>query len=64
VPTTRPEGTFDITRSLPHGHVAAVLGVLRQLDLETLIDPVPSRARNLVIASRRRERRTRPAATH
>jgi len=50
VPTARLEGTFDITRSLPHGHVAAVLGVLRQLDLETLIDPVPSRARNLVIA--------------
>ena len=28
---------FAIERSLPHGHVAAVLGVLRDLDLERLI---------------------------
>ena len=28
---------FEIIRSLPHGHVAAVLGVLRELDLERLI---------------------------
>jgi hypothetical protein len=28
---------FEIARSLPHGHVAAVLGVLRDLDLERLI---------------------------
>ena len=28
---------FEITRSLPHGHVAAVLGVLRDLDLERLL---------------------------
>ena len=28
---------FEIERSLPHGHVAAVLGVLRDLDLERLI---------------------------
>ena len=28
---------FEIERSLPHGHVAAVLGVLRALDLERLI---------------------------
>src|ERR1700739_4568626 len=28
---------FEILRSLPHGHVAAVLGVLRELDLERLI---------------------------
>ena len=28
--------------SLPHGHVAAVLGTARQLGLEELIDPVPS----------------------
>src|ERR1039458_4811828 len=25
---------FEVERSLPHGHVAAVLGVLRDLDLE------------------------------
>jgi Transposase DDE domain len=44
------EGTFEITRSLPHGHVAAVLGTLRDLGLEELIDPVPSRHRDLVTA--------------
>jgi len=41
---------FEITRSLPHGHVAAVLGTARQLGLEELIDPVPSRHRDLVTA--------------
>src|SRR5580693_10549009 len=44
------EGTFEISRSLPHGHVAAVLGTLRDLGLEELIDPVPSRHRDLVTA--------------
>jgi DDE family transposase len=44
------DGAFEITRSLPHGHVAAVLGMLRQLGLEELIDPVPSRQRDLVAA--------------
>jgi hypothetical protein len=28
------EGTFEIARSLPHGHVAAVLGTARALGLE------------------------------
>src|SRR5579864_6451823 len=28
---------FEIERSLPHGHVAAVLDVLRSLDLERLV---------------------------
>ena len=44
------EGTFEIARSLPHGHVAAVLGAARALGLEELIDPVPSRQRDLVTA--------------
>ena len=35
---------FEITRSLPHGHVAAVLGTARRLGIEELIDPVRSRA--------------------
>ena len=43
-------GAFEITRSLPHGHVAAVLGTARQLGLDELIDPVPSRQRDLVAA--------------
>ena len=41
---------FEITRSLPHGHVAAVLGTARQLGLDELIDHVPSRSRDLVVA--------------
>jgi transposase len=38
---------FDIVRSLPHGHVAAVLGTLRNLALHRLIDPKHSRQRDL-----------------
>ena len=49
-PAAGLDGAFEITRSLPHGHVAAVLGTARQLGLEELIDPVPSRHRDLVAA--------------
>ena len=41
---------FEITRSLPHGHVAAVLGTARRLGIEELIDATPSRRRDLVCA--------------
>jgi DDE family transposase len=41
---------FEITRSLPHGHVAAVLGSARRLGVEELIDAAPSRNRDLVTA--------------
>jgi hypothetical protein len=41
---------FSVERSLPHGHVAAVLGVLRSLDLERLISREPSRERDLAVA--------------
>jgi hypothetical protein len=41
---------FEIERSLPHGHVAAVLGVLRGLDLERLIGRDRCRERDLVVA--------------
>ena len=44
------EGAFEITRSLPHGHVAAVLGTLRDLGVEELLGPAPSRNRDLVTA--------------
>src|SRR5215510_8208733 len=50
LPPAGLQGAFEITRSLPHGHVAAVLGTIRELGLEELIDPVPSRARDLVTA--------------
>ncbi len=39
-----------LTRSLPHGHVAAVLGLLKHLGLHTLIAGKTSRSRELVIA--------------
>jgi len=50
LPPAGLEGMVEVARSLPHGHVAAVLGTLRQLGLEELIDPEPSRQRDLVVA--------------
>jgi hypothetical protein len=44
------EDAFAIERSLPHGHVAAALGVLRQLDLERLISRQRCRERDLAVA--------------
>jgi len=41
---------FQITRSLQHGHVAAVLGSAARLGIAELIDPVGSRNRDLVLA--------------
>jgi transposase len=41
---------FRITRSLPHGHVEAVLTMIRKLGLEELIASEPSRRRDLVLA--------------
>ncbi len=41
---------FEITRSLPHGHVAAVLGSAQRLGMQELIDATPSRNRDLVTA--------------
>ena len=49
-PAADLDGAFEITRSLPHGHVAAVLGTARRLGLDELIDPEPSRHRDLVTA--------------
>jgi hypothetical protein len=41
---------FEVERSLPHGHVAAVLGAVRRLGLARLVDRAPSRERQLVLA--------------
>ncbi len=41
---------FEILRSLPHGHVAAVLGTLRSLGLETVIGSRACRERTRVVA--------------
>ena len=45
-----PPGGFEIVRSFPHGHVAAVLATLRQLGLEELLASRPSVERTLVTA--------------
>jgi transposase len=44
------EDAFKIVRTRPHGHVAAVLGTLRALGLEKLIDRHRSRERDLTVA--------------
>jgi len=44
------EAAFAIVRSRPHGHVAAVLGTARRLELDRLLAPRPIRARHLVLA--------------
>lgn len=41
---------FAIERSLPHGHVAAVLGTLRRVELEGVLASRPSRERRLCAA--------------
>ncbi len=41
---------FHIERSRPHGHVAAVLGSLRKLELDSILDSKPSRPRDLAVA--------------
>lgn len=40
-------GDLERGASLPHGAVVAVLGTLRRLGLESVLDPRPSRRRNL-----------------
>ena len=41
---------LTIVRSLPHGHVAAVLGTLRHIGLDRLLGPDGNRCRDLAIA--------------
>jgi transposase len=41
---------LELVRSLPHGHVAAVVGLLRRLGLERLLDRRRQRRRDLVVA--------------
>jgi len=49
-PAPRAGAGLEIVRSWPHGHVAAVLGSVRRLDLERLLAPTPSTPRALVVA--------------
>jgi transposase len=41
---------FEVCRSLPHGHVAAVLAMARRLELARLLDRSPSPERSRVLA--------------
>ncbi|MGH8700315.1 MAG: IS1634 family transposase [Burkholderiales bacterium] len=49
-PAARAGAGLEIERSWPHGHVAAVLGSVRRVDLERLIARAPSTPRALVVA--------------
>jgi transposase len=42
--------SFDVVRSLPHGHVAAVLGTLRRIGLDRLLNSRRCRERDLAVA--------------
>jgi hypothetical protein len=41
---------FTITRSPPHGHVAAALGTARKIGLDRLLGPEDNRCRDLILA--------------
>jgi hypothetical protein len=45
-----PQEAFVTERTLPHGHVAAVLATARRLGIERLLGAKPSRERSLVMA--------------
>ena len=45
-----PDELFETSRTLPHGHVEAVLGTIRKLGLDTMLSARRSRERDLVIA--------------
>ena len=49
-PLVNPQDVFTCVRSLPHGHVAAVLSTLKHLGLHTLLARQPSRWRALAVA--------------
>ena len=44
------ENSFDVIRSLPHGHVYAVLSFLKKLGLHRILDWKASKNRDLVVA--------------
>ena len=48
--TPADQETIIVRRTLPHGHVAAVLGTLRHIGLDRVLGPAGNRPRDLVIA--------------
>jgi transposase len=49
-PLVAPDAVFTVERAVPHGHVEAVLHMIRRLGLDTLIATKRSRERDLVLA--------------
>jgi hypothetical protein len=49
-PLVRADELFTVETSLPHGHVEAILGLVRRLGLDTMLATKRSRARDLVLA--------------
>ena len=49
-PLVSPHDLFTTQNSLPHGHVEAILQMIRKLELERLISSQPCRERDLVVA--------------
>jgi transposase len=45
-----PEDLFETEKTLPHGHVEAILGTIRKLGLDTIISAKRCRERDLVVA--------------
>ena len=41
---------FEVVRSLPHGHVAAVIGTIRKIGLDRILGPEGNRQRDLALA--------------
>jgi len=44
------QDALTVTRSLPHGHVAAALGTARKIGLDRILDPDDTRCRDLILA--------------
>ncbi|PYR33834.1 MAG: IS1634 family transposase [Acidobacteria bacterium] len=49
-PLVGPETLFTVERSVPHGHIEAVLQMIRRLEVDTMIAARRSRERDLVVA--------------
>jgi len=49
-PLLATDGHFEILRTLPHGHVAAVLGAIRKIGFEEILGSRPCKERTLVVA--------------
>jgi DDE family transposase len=48
--TPADQQSIIVRRTLPHGHIAAVLGTLRDIGLDRILGPADNRPRDLVIA--------------